>query len=190
MTDQDKLTNHNYDGIKEYDNDLPRWWVVLFWLTGIYGLLDWGYFHYILPVSPREELAMEMAAQKAVVAQQQAAASTNEVHISSDDLLQRVNNVELVRKGSEIYALRCSACHGAEGQGIIGPNLTDKNWIHGGKIDQIHNTIREGVPAKGMLSWKTLMSADDIVAVTGFVWSLHGTTPPNPKPAEGELVVD
>ena len=79
-------------------------------------------------------------------------------------------------------------CHGPQGQGLIGPNLTDTSWIHGGKLSEIKNTIENGVLDKGMLAWKGVLSPDEINNVVAYVHSLKGTNPPNPKAAQGVVV--
>ncbi len=91
-------------------------------------------------------------------------------------------------KGKEIFAGRCVPCHGDRGQGIVGPNLTDDFWLHGGRPSEIYHTITEGVPEKGMVPWKTQLSPEEIAAVTAYVGTLRGTNPPNPKPPEGQKV--
>ena len=80
------------------------------------------------------------------------------------------------------------ACHAQQGQGLVGPNLTDDYWIHGGLISDLRTVILNGVPEKGMLSWRGILKDEEINAVTAYVWTLHGTNPPNPKKPEGELV--
>jgi cytochrome c oxidase cbb3-type subunit 3 len=87
-----------------------------------------------------------------------------------------------------LFALRCAVCHGPAAQGIIGPNLTDDYWLNGGKPTQIYHTITEGVPAKGMISWKSQLGAGQILALTAYVGTLRGTNPPNPKSPQGELL--
>ena len=185
MTKQDQLLEHDSDGIKEYDNDLPRWWVWLFWITIIVAPIYAYWFHGVLAPTD-ERLAHAMSEVEAKRATQSATA--NAVEVSEDNLLALVSDTQALAKGSELFASRCAACHQAQGQGLIGPNLTDKHWIHGGKIVDIRRTISEGVPEKGMLSWKTMLSADEMNAVTAYVWTLRGTNPPNPKAAEGQLV--
>ena len=183
MADTDKLLDHNYDGIQEYDNDLPTWWVALFWVTIIWSVIYIFYFH--MQATPQEQLAEEM---KSIAALQGKTAAAANAAVTEESLLAMVNDPAIIKKGQEIFNGKCGVCHGPQGGGLIGPNLTDNAWIHGGKMLEIRNTIMEGVPAKGMISWKTLMPADDVNAVVAFVRSLKGTTPPNPKAPEGIAV--
>jgi cytochrome c oxidase cbb3-type subunit 3 len=85
----------------------------------------------------------------------------------------------------EVFATRCMPCHGAEGQGLVGPNLTDEFWLHGGTLVEIRRTIHDGVPEKGMVPWKDQLKPDEVSAVAAFVGTLAGTHPPNPKPPQG-----
>ncbi|MBI3541885.1 MAG: c-type cytochrome [Deltaproteobacteria bacterium] len=96
---------------------------------------------------------------------------------------------ERIGAGKIVFQGKCISCHGDHGQGIIGPNLTDDYWIHGdGKPESIANTIHDGVSAKGMPPWNTLLSDEEIYSVTAYVKSLRGTNPPGAKAAQGELV--
>jgi cytochrome c oxidase cbb3-type subunit 3 len=89
--------------------------------------------------------------------------------------------------GKALFQKDCSGCHGDKGQGFAGPNLTDKFWIHGGAIKNITTSINEGVPGKGMISWKGVLSASEIGVITKYMRSLQGTNPPKAKPPEGDL---
>lgn len=178
MATEDQLLDSNYDGIKEYDNQLPRWWVQLFWITIILGVIYAVWFHAPSTPTPKEELAAGLAELKAL-------RSSASAHEGAVDLAKLVTMSTVVESGKTIFASRCVACHAAEGQGLVGPNLTDNFWIHGGSPQDIHKVITEGVVAKGMIAWKDLLSADEINALVAFIWSIRGTTPPNPKAPEG-----
>ncbi len=186
--DNNPMSGHEVDGISELDNLLPRWWLWLFWLCNIFAVVYIAYFH-ILKIGPLQEKAYVeevSAAQqaKAVVAAAQAASSPQV------DLTAPSASEDVLAKGKSIFGVSCMACHASEGQGLVGPNLTDDFWIHGGEFANILNTITEGVPAKGMISWKLTMSPADIHAVASFIWTLHGKDVskaiPPPKPPEPE----
>ena len=106
---------------------------------------------------------------------------------SGGDLETELKNPQLIAAGKEIYTLNCSPCHGAEGQGVVGPNLTDKYWLHGGGAEDIMTSVMNGFPDKGMVAWKTILGRNKIKQVTAFVISLGGTNPPNPKAPQGEV---
>ena len=182
MSDEDRLLEHSYDGIQEYDNPMPRWWVTVFWLTiifaGVYALNVIGIG------SGKGRIAEYNASMAEAAAAHPVVAST----ISPDQLLALAADPEAVSEGKEVFTKNCVACHAADGGGLIGPNLTDDAWIHGGRIEQIHVTIDGGVLAKGMPAWGQMLKSEDVDHVTAYVWSLHGTKPAKPKVAEGEVV--
>ena len=100
-----------------------------------------------------------------------------------------VKTPEAITAGKAIYDANCVACHSAKGEGLVGPNLTDNHWIHGGSLKDIRHVIVEGVIEKGMIPWKTSLTSEQIDQVVAFVWSIKGTNVPG-KPAEGELVTE
>jgi cytochrome c oxidase cbb3-type subunit 3 len=84
--------------------------------------------------------------------------------------------------------INCVACHAPDGGGAVGPNFCDDYWIHGGKKEDLVRIINEGVLAKGMISWKTILNKEQIDDVADFILSLQGTTPANPKEPQGSKV--
>ncbi len=181
----DELLNSNYDGIQEYDNDLPRWWVALFYITIAYAVVYVGYYHLGPGPNSEEGLASSLAAieSRKVVAPKAVVAD-------ADALLALVSDQTRLASGKAVYTARCVACHGPDGQGLVGPNLTDEYWIHGGKISDIQKTVREGVLEKGMLAWKGVIPDAEIDDVTAFVYSIRGTNPANPKAPQGDKFVE
>ncbi len=189
MADRDELLDHDYDGIREYDNDLPRWWLNIFWLTTVFAICYAFYIHAGYSLTTDEKLAKGLAELEEMrVASAPAPADTQSDASPNDILLAIAGDDSRVSAGEKIYMTKCLACHGAKGEGTVGPNLTDDYWIHGGKITEIKQLVIEGVPAKGMLSWKNLMTPDEIDSVVAYIWNLHGTNPPNPKAPQGELL--
>ena len=181
----DELTSHNYDGIQEYDNDLPKWWVYLFYLTILYSVGYVAYYEFGPGKSPHEILSEDMNALNAL--KEQVAASSAS---SSHDLTEFLNDAQKIEKGKKLYSSYCAACHGAQGQGVVGPNLTDKYWLHGGQPSEIRTSISEGIPEKGMIAWKSTLPSEDLDALTIYIISLKGSQPPNPKSPEGEIIVE
>ena len=98
-----------------------------------------------------------------------------------------LTDASALQSGKAIYDANCIACHANDGGGIVGPNLTDQYWINGGGIKNIFKTIKNGVPAKGMISWQTQLNPNQIQQVASYILSLHGTTPVNPKEPQGEI---
>jgi cytochrome c oxidase cbb3-type subunit 3 len=178
---KDKLIEHSYDGIQEYDNPMPRWWVITFWATIVFAVA------YALNVGGigvgagriaayEKEMAAFRAAHPAAAAPDPAA------------LLAAAADAHEVSEGKAIFTKNCIACHAADGGGIIGPNLTDDYWIHGGKIEEIGATVVAGVPAKGMPTWGKILKPKEVEQVVAYVWTLRGTTPAKAKAPEGQLV--
>jgi cytochrome c oxidase cbb3-type subunit 3 len=173
MKQKDELLDHDYDGIQEYDNDLPRWWLALFVGGILFGIVYVGLFHVGNWKFASEQLETEMAALQEQM--QAAAPTTDENSLSRDALLQLVSNSEALVNGKEIFIAKCASCHLAQGQGLVGPNLTDDYWIHGGDITDIRHIIEVGVLDKGMIAWGPMLKAEEISNVSAYVWSLHGT---------------
>jgi cytochrome c oxidase cbb3-type subunit 3 len=186
MAKKDELLDHNYDGIQEYDNDLPRWWLGLFWFGILFGIGYTALYHFGSWQFTSEKIDAEMA--KIDAMKQEAVAAVPAAATGEDALLKLVSDDAALAKGKELFIAKCAACHLEQGQGLVGPNLTDDYWIHGGKISDIRHIIEVGVVDKGMIAWGPLMSADEVNQVTAFVWTLHGTNPPNPKAPQGELM--
>lgn len=176
------LMDHDADGITELDNNLPRWWVWLFVLCCVWALGYMVYYHVMGGPGQIQQYENEMAAVTKVAPAAPepgtAAAAPAPAEPSQDETV--------IAHGKELFTKNCMVCHGPDGGGLIGPNLCDDYWIHGPKFaDNVH-TIEEGVPAKGMITWKTILKPDEIYAVASFIYTLRGTTPATPKAPEGE----
>ena len=188
----DPLLNHSYDGIQEYDNPLPLWWTWLFYGTIIFAVVYIPYYAVGWGLSTADEYNQEMAAAskgKAAPGQPGGAApggqSTTAAAAPSLE-----GNPEAIAAGQALLATNCSPCHGPQGQGGIGPNLTDEYWLHGHTHGDFVNVITEGVPAKGMIAWKATLNPQKIQQVAAFVGSLKGTNPPNPKAPQGKKITE
>jgi cytochrome c oxidase cbb3-type subunit 3 len=179
---EDRILEHNYDGIREYDNPLPGWWVYLFIITVVWGIVYYLFFHVaFLGQNQQQEYLTEFKQtgnQAELAAQKMKQMWANIAYIQ----LNEPNDVE---SGKTIFQKNCISCHGANGEGGIGPNLTDKFWIHGGGIQNVMTTIINGVPEKGMITWKPLLKPEEVQKVASFVLSLQGTNPANGKAPQG-----
>ena len=166
---------HEYDGIEEADNELPRWWVAAFLATIVFGAVYYFvYEKFHLQPSPSEELA-------AVVAER----AKHVTDFTDDDLRAIAKDPAAVSAGKAAYAINCVACHGSNAEGNIGPNLTDKAWLHGGDPSKIFATIRDGVPAKGMPSWGAVLGNIGVRDVAAYVVTLRNSNVPGKAP-QGE----
>ena len=182
LTGDTIISGHEYDGIKELDNKLPKWWLWLFYLTIVFAVVYFVRFHVIKTGDSQEEEYNKEMASAQIKYKDTGAGST--VNASNVTLL--TDEASLV-EGKAIFDQSCTVCHLAQGQGLVGPNLTDAYWIHGCTIGEIFNLIVIGVPEKGMISWKEQLTPLQIQQVTSFIVSLQGTNPPNPKDPQGEL---
>ncbi len=179
--ERDALLDHDYDGIKEYDNPLPGWWVWLFWATIVFSI---GYFAFY-ELGPGPTIIAQYDEEVRVAAQQEAAKRGAAGVVTEAALKALQGDKPLMAKAQTAFVARCAACHGAQGQGLIGPNLTDEYWIHGGKLTEILNTITNGVPDKGMVPWKGTLDPAELRMMAAYVGTLQGTNPPNAKPPQG-----
>ncbi len=184
---KDELLDHDFDGIQELDNELPPWWLMLFYITIIWSVVYLLYYH-VLGIGPSsiEEYQQEMARAEKLYGSQQ---SGGEAAAIPEEELKPLTDQASLEAGKAIFQKNCVACHGPDGGGGIGPNLTDEYWIHGGSFKDIVHTITVGVPQKGMVPWGPVLKKDEILQVASYVWSLYGTQPSNPKAPEGEKYV-
>ena len=178
------ILDHDYDGIRELDNNLPPWWVYMFYASIVFAVVYLVRFHVLNEYNQDTEYEMEMAEAKIAIAEYKKTAK-NLVDASSVELLTEASDLSA---GKEAFQANCVACHMADGGGGIGPNLTDPNWILGGGIKNVFSTISEGGRAgKGMIAWKQTLKPVQIAQVASYVLSLEGKTPANPKAAEGDI---
>lgn len=147
------------DGIDEYDNPLPDWWVGLFWLTIIWGVGYGIHYHFIAHRSAEKALAAEIAMAEERYPQQAMVAADFEV------------TPEAIAAGEAVYQANCVACHGAALEGGIGPNLVDSEWVHGGDRETVVRIISEGVTEKGMLAWGPIIGPEKVNQVAAYVLS-------------------
>jgi cytochrome c oxidase cbb3-type subunit 3 len=176
------LLDHEYDGIQELDNNLPRWWVWLFWGCNVFAVFYLGYYH-VFARSPQGQMQAEYAAEMKVGDAIKAKTIT-EFEGKIDAATPSKDPVILAR-GQATFALKCAPCHRADAGGLVGPNLCDDYWIHGSNYSDNVRTIWNGVEAKGMLSWKKQgMKPSEILEVASYIYTLRGSNPKNPKPRE------
>lgn len=179
------MTDHEYDGIRELDNSLPPWWIYGFYLTIIWSVFYLGYYH-VFSAGPLqlEELA---------IAEQRAEAAMEEFRKKSSNLIDETTITFLttpsdIEEGKKLFAEKtCTACHGPQGGGSIGPNLTDEYWMHGGDAKSVFKSIKYGIPEKGMRAWENEITPSQMAQIVAYIHSTKGTNPPGAKEAQGEL---
>jgi cytochrome c oxidase cbb3-type subunit 3 len=178
---------HDYDGIRELDNRLPGWWVYGFAFTIVFAMSYLWRYH-VAQSAPLSHEELTISLEKAAIEKEEyLKKSANSVDENTVKLLTDEDNLAA---GKKIFTTTCAACHAADGGGIVGPNLTDDYWLHGGTIKDIFKTIKYGWPEKGMKSWKDDYSPIQIAQLTSYVKSLHGTKPSIAKEPQGTLYVE
>ncbi|MEO3405545.1 cbb3-type cytochrome c oxidase N-terminal domain-containing protein [Mucilaginibacter sp. CAU 1740] len=181
------IIEHDYDGIQELDNPIPGWFMYLFYITIIfavgyiltYHVFGFGQLQY-------DEYKTEMA-QADIAKQQYLSKAANRV---DENTVKLVTDATVLASGQAIFKQSCVPCHGDHAQGVVGPNLTDDYWLHGGKINDVFKTIKYGVQAKGMPTWEKQLSPKQISDVANYIKSLHGTNPAGAKEPQGEKETD
>jgi len=180
------IEGHDYDGIHELDNRMPPWLQSLFAGTIVIAIAYFAYYFSGMGDFQLAELDKEIAQaeidKKAYMEKVGASMDENNVTLLTDPTV--------IDQGKKTFQEKCSACHGMDGGGTVGPNLTDSYWLHGTGIKNLFKTIKYGVPEKGMISWEKQLSPTDIQKVASYVLTLKGSTPANPKEPQGELMTD
>lgn len=183
--EKDILLDHNYDGIRELNNDLPPWWKYSFIISIFWAMGYLMYYHVLGGPSSHDEYVVAMTVAKE---QQEAYARLNAGKVDENTVT--LADAAGIEDGKSIFTTNCSPCHGQHGEGIVGPNLTDNYWLHGGSLSDVFKSIKNGWPAKGMKSWQFDLSAVQIKDVASYVKSLAGTNPPNAKAPQGDLYTE
>ena len=178
--EQDKLLDHEYDGIKELDNHMPVWWLWLFYITIVFGV---GYLLYYeafeIGPSMAEQYEIEVAEAKKLYAPDPQSPVEQAGFVFSTDPTD-------IEEGKAIFMSAnnlCFTCHGNSGEGLVGPNLTDEFWINGCSAEEVAESIQTGFPSKGMMPYGSgaKISDTELNKLVSYIGSLKGSNPPNPK---------
>ena len=181
------LLDHDYDGIKELDNNLPPWWVYLFYACILFGVVYMVRYEVLGADNQEMELKKEVAQAKIDIAEYMKTAPD----LMDEKTVTLLTDPADLAAGKEIFTTNCAACHRADGGGQIGPNLTDEQWVLGGGIKNIfHTLVNGGRDGKGMISWKGTLKPKEMQKVASYILSLKGSNPPDAKAPEGEVWVE
>lgn len=173
---------HEIDGIEEYDNKLPNWWLYTLFGSIVFAFGYWFVYQTAgIGKLPKAEYEAEL--DRVAAAQ---AGNAKLVPITAEALSALAKDRGAVARGKQVFGSTCVACHRADGGGVVGPNLTDEFWLHGGAADKIYKSVSEGVPDKGMPAWGKQLGPEKIQAVTAYLLTLRGTNVPGGKAAQGE----
>ena len=179
------LLHHDYDGIRELDNNLPPWWLYLFYGCIVFSVVYLVHFELMGGETQEDEFNREMAEAKIAVEEYK----KNAPDLMDEKTVTLLTDKAELAKGKEIYDMNCAACHRADAGGTIGPNLTDDHWILGGGIKPIFSTITNGGrDGKGMVAWKGTLKPAEIQHVASYIISLQGSAPKDAKAPEGDII--
>lgn len=184
ITEEDKkyMLAHEYDGIQETDYPMPFWMWGIFYACIIFALIY--ALHYL---SGAGESVEEAYTRKWAKLEKLREDVKKNAVIDVEKIKAFLADEIAINEGKIDYMQKCAACHASQGQGLVGPNLTDKYWIHGGTLESIAKVIRNGVVEKGMLAWGDSLSEEQIYKLTAYIKTLEGSNPHNAKDPEGEL---
>lgn len=181
------LLNHDYDGIKELDNNLPPWWVYSFYACIVFAAVYLVRFEILGADNQEMELKKELAQAKIEVAEYM----KNAPDLMDEKTVTQLTEAPDLAIGKTLFENNCAACHRADAGGQIGPNLTDDHWILGGGVKNIFHTITNGGrDGKGMISWKGTLKPKEIQKIASYIMSLRGSNPKDPKAPDGEIWVE
>jgi cytochrome c oxidase cbb3-type subunit 3 len=182
MSERDQLKEHEYDGIQEFDNRLPNWWLYTLYGAIVFAVAYWMFFHtWRWGPLQEERYAMEMAiAAEAQLARMEGQELTDETLLLMSEVPDRV------AAGRGVFEQFCVVCHLSDGSGSVGPNLTDRYWLHGSKPLNIHNTVTHGVADKGMAAWGNQLGPRRVQDVVAYVLTIKNTNLPGKEP-QGDL---
>ncbi|WP_248282168.1 cbb3-type cytochrome c oxidase N-terminal domain-containing protein [Mucilaginibacter robiniae] len=176
------LIEHDYDGIQELDNPTPAWFMYLFYATIVFAVAYLFTYHVLgIGQLQYDEYKTEMA----VAAKEKAVYLAKAANRVDENTVKVSTEPAMLASGQAIFKQNCVPCHGDHGQGVVGPNLTDDYWLHGGKINDVFKTIKYGITTKGMPTWEKQLSPGQIADVANYIKSLHGTNPAGAKEPQG-----
>lgn len=177
------LLDHDYDGIRELDNPLPKWWLKTFYLTIIFSIPYYLGHTFFGAQSIEQEYNKDVVAM--TKAQEEYDAKKGQFKL--EEYTKVISGAKNLKASKKLYKRKCRSCHGADGEGGIGPNLADNFWIHGeGSKADIYNIINKGVVEKGMAAWGPKLGKDKVYSVLSYVMTFKGTKPENAKAPQGQ----
>lgn len=180
---KERLLDHYFDGIQEYDNPTPGWWHMLFLGSVLFSAFYAAFWHFSeMSWMPKDALARDQQKYYKLLF-----ADIGELKGDAPTMHEYMGKPEWMSFGRSIFASNCAQCHGAEGNGINCPNLTDDQWINVKKIEDVYTVVTTGVAAKGMPAWGNRLSQNERVLVSAYVATLRNEPKPGRQP-EGEKI--
>ncbi len=172
---------HTFDGIQEFDQRLPNWWLNTLYGAITFSIIFW-FAYQIARVVPSDGAQVDAA-----MAQIAAARMTSTFDVTNDAKFWEMSrNAVFVDAGRTTFNSLCATCHTVNLTGAVGPNLIDHLWLHGGTPKEIYQTVTNGVPAKGMPTWGPVLGSKKTAEVVAYVLSYH--TPGEPIEVQTSFV--
>ncbi len=182
--ERDVVLDHEYDGIKEYDNPTPGWWNFIFFATVAFSYWYFLYYH-----TSTVSTSVAQTYENDVSDDLKKRFSTiGDLEPDETTLVKYMNDAEWSAVGASVFKTNCVSCHGPEAAGQIGPNLTDDHWKDVRQLVDVAHVISNGAAAGAMPAWKTRLHPNEVVLVAAYVASLRGKNLPGPRGAEGEKI--
>lgn len=181
---RERLMDHEYDGIREYDNPTPGWWHMIFWASIVFSFFYFAFFHFSeLAWSPEGQWHRARTGYF-----QKLFGELGELSPDEPTILSMMGDEKWMAVGGSVYAANCAQCHAQDGGGINGPNLTDDHYIAVRSLSDIYATVTEGRVSKGMPAWEKRLQLNERILVSAYVASLRGRPAASPRAAEGEAI--
>lgn len=182
--ERDSLLDHEYDGIREFDNPCPGWWHLVFFGTFVFSVAYFFFFHV-----GGSGWTLADGYQVAVDADIKLRLSeVGELAGDEATLLKVMGKPDWLRMGEATYKTNCKSCHGENGIGAVGPNLTDQRYKNVKTLEGMIGVVENGAGDGSMPSWKNRLHPTEIVLVAAYAASLRGQNLPGPRPPEGEII--
>jgi cytochrome c oxidase cbb3-type subunit 3 len=183
-----------HDGIEEYDNPLPKWWLYMFYASIVFAFCHFGYYlSYQLSFQEHSSKGTDVRAYSDVrlkldIEANKIIDNVDYANLSGEELIATLKKQTIIARGASVFQTNCVACHGNQGQGGVGANLVDNYWLHGNKPEEIIKSVDQGFPEKGMPGWGTTLGRKNVISLAAYVISIRGNEVANPKAPQGDLL--
>ena len=182
------LLDHEYDGIREYDNPCPAWWHVIFLGTVVFSVLYFVFFH-IAPAAGTNGWTLDEAYEDAMADNLTLQfRDLGDLQVDEPTVLKYMQETEWLAMGASVYKTHCKSCHGADGGGLVGPNLTDDQYKNVKQLSDVARVIENGAANGSMPAWKNRLHPNEVVMVAAYVANMRGQNRTGPRPAEGSAI--
>lgn len=179
----DQLLDHEYDGIREYDNPTPSWWHAIFAGTVVFSIFYYTYWEF----SPLASSPQQVLAKRELVEIRRQFAEIGDLKPDASTMAKMMADPKWMAFGESVFRGNCISCHGAQGQGVVGPNLTDDSWKNVKQIEDVCKVVSDGAANGAMPAWKGRLHPNEVVLVASYVATLRGGNAPG-RPPEGNVI--